>query len=190
MSHNYLFNANFHLLLSTIDQDLSKKIQQKGCSNCGNKLHQSDYPRSPVGLPAEYRQHYDERISFCCVTCRKRTTPTSVRFFGRRWYPAPLLLLISVLMVGINDRRLEQVRRHFGITVSESTWKRWRRWWRESFMQTKFWQKEKSLVALTIDANKLIPRALLDLLEGNIEEKLCRLLQFLSPLTGGALRAV
>lgn len=190
MSHNYLSNANFHALLTTIDQDIANDIRLKGCLNCGNKLHQSDYPRSPVGLPAEHREHYDERISFCCATCRKRTTPPSVRFFGRRWYPAPLLMLISVLMVGINDRRLASVKRHFGITVSESTWKRWRRWWRESFVQTKFWQREKSSVVLTMDTNKLIPRALLNLLEGNLAEKMHRLLQFLSPLTGGALRAV
>ncbi len=140
MSQNFLFSATFHLVLNKIDQELAKEVKQLGCLYCGHKLHQANYPRSPVGLSSQFRDHYDERLSFCCDTCRKRTTPQSVRFFGRRWFPAPLLILISALMLGINDRRREQVKKHFGIIVSESTWKRWRRWWHESFQATLFWQ--------------------------------------------------
>jgi hypothetical protein len=93
-------------------------------------------------------------------------------------------------MLGINERRLNQVKRHFDIVVSESTWKRWRRWFRESFKETLFWQQAKGFAIKAIGAPKLFPRALLDLFSGTIEEKLRLLLQFLSPLTGGILRAV
>lgn len=189
MSHKFLFNTTFHLLLINIDQELAKEMQMKGCS-CGGKLHQANYPRSPIGIPPPFRENYDERISFCCDTCRKRTTPPSVRFFGRRWFPAPLFILISALMLGINEYRLEQVKRHFGVNVSESTWKRWRLWWRESFMATQFWKQSRGLVITTIEATKSFPRALLNLFSGKIEEKMYRALKFFSPLTSGHLRAV
>ena len=190
MSQNFIFDASFHLLLSKIDHEIIEKDKLQGCLFCGNKLHKANYPRSPAGLPSQFRHHYGERFSLCCNTCRKRTTPSSVRFFGRRWFPAPLLMLISALMLGINERRLLQVKRHFGITVSESTWKRWRRWWRESFQKTLFWQQAKGLVPIVIETNKFSPRALLDLLQGFLQEKMCLLLRFLLPLTGGVLRAV
>lgn len=190
MSQNFLFNTSFHLLLIAIDQELADQLLQQGCSYCGNKLHTSNYPRSPVGILPQLRHYYAERISSCCNTCRRRTTPPSVRFFGRRWYPAPLHILISALMLGINERRLEQVKRHFGITVSESTWKRWRRWWRESFSATLFWQQAKGFALKAVETKRLFPRALFVLFDRSLEENLRLLLRFLSPLTGGTLRAV
>lgn len=190
MSQKFLFNASFHLLLIAIDQELANDTLKRGCQYCGGKLHLADYPRSPVGIPSSLRRYYEERLSFCCDTCRKRTTPPSVRFFGRRWYPAPFHLLVSALMLRINEHRLSQIKRHFGITVTESTWKRWRRWWRNFFPSTSFWRQEKAL-ALPIDmTNKSFPRVLLNLFESTLEKKMTLLLRFLSPLTGGVLRAV
>jgi hypothetical protein len=190
MSHKFLFNASFHFLLNSIDQEFAIETQKKGCPYCGNKLHQANYPRSPFGMLSPFRHYYDERLSFCCDSCRKRTTPQSVRFFGRHWYPAPFLMLISALTLGINERRLLQVKRHFGIVVSESTWKRWRRWWRDSFITTAFWRKERSLIPTVIETKKTLPRALLNVFQGVLEEKMRYLLRFLSPLNGGVLRAV
>ena len=171
MSQNFLHNATFHLFLVALDQEMSQNVKQQKCP-CGGVLHQAYYPRSPAGLPPPFREYYDQRLSLCCDTCRRRTTPPSVRFFGRRWFPAPLFVLISVLTLGINDHRLEQVKRHFGITVSESTWKRWRRWWRESFMTTPFWQQAKGLVSPAIAPTPSLARALLIRFEGALEEKM------------------
>jgi hypothetical protein len=114
MSHKFLLNSSFHSLLNAIDQELLNKAQEAGCPFCDGRLDRADYPRSPLGIPAQFRESYDERFSLCCVECRKRTTPPSVRFFGRRWYPAPVLVLISLLTLGINDYRLGQLKRHFG----------------------------------------------------------------------------
>jgi len=190
MSHKFLFNTTFHRLLTQMDQELAEQMLQQGCPYCGHKLHLANYPRSPMGLPAQFRNHYEERFSFCCDTCRKRTTPPSVRFFGRRCYPAPLFLLISAIKIAINEGRFTQLKRHLGIVVSESTWKRWRRWWREQFMATLFWQKEKGLVLMAIGTSGSFPRRLLVVFQGALEEKMLFLLRFLSPLTGGVLRAV
>ena len=85
MSHKFIFRSTFHSLLIAIDREIAEATRKKGC-DCGGALHQSNYPRSPFGLSAEFRIAYEERFSFCCADCRKRTTPSSVRFFGRRWY--------------------------------------------------------------------------------------------------------
>ncbi len=188
MSHKFLFNATFHSFLIAIDRELSEDVRQKGCF-CGGTLHQSNYPRSPFGLSPEYRKLYEERFSFCCNSCRRRTTPPSVRYFGRRWYPAPLLLLISALMLSINEHRLSQVKRHFGITVSESTWKRWRRWWREVFVETPFWKHARSLIPEPKKA-VVTARRMLSSFQGTIDNRMLLLLKFISPITAGRLRAV
>jgi hypothetical protein len=190
MSHKFLLDVKFHLFLITIDQEFAEKVRQQGCLHCGNKLHRDNYPRSPFGLPQALREYYEQRISFCCSDCRKRTTPPSVRFFGRRWFAAPILIFISALMLGINERRLMQIKQHFGITVSEATWKRWRKWWRDVFIETPFWQQAKGLVPPDIETTKPFPYALLSVSRGNLKERIVSLLQFLSPLTGGVLRAV
>ena len=61
MSHNFLFDASFHELLTQIDQDLAKAIQESGCPDCAGNLHQANYPRSPFGLLAVFRVYYNER---------------------------------------------------------------------------------------------------------------------------------
>lgn len=188
MSHKFLFDSSFHTLLIAIDRELADGIRQKGC-HCGGTLHQSNYPRSPFGLSAELRPAYHERFSFCCNDCRKRTTPPSVRFFGRRWYPAPLLLLISALMISVNEQRLTQIKRHFGITVSESTWKRWRRWWRNAFVETVFWKKASGLIP-EAKGPMTMARRMLTSFQGKIDNKMLLLLKFISPITAGHLRAV
>lgn len=150
MYQTFLHDSTFHELLNAIDQEFTHKAKQQGCPDCGGKLHQANYPRSPLGLPAPLRFMYEERYSLCCNTCRHRTTPPSVRFFGRHWYPAPLLVLISALSKGASTRRCAEVKRHFGITVSKSTWRRWCRWWREVFITTPFWQQVKGLLVPTV----------------------------------------
>lgn len=186
MIHTLLSNASFHSSLAALDRDLAKEVQRKGCP-CGGSLHRADYPRSPLGVPVPLRTDYQERLSFCCSQCRKRITPPSVRFFGRRWYPAAWLTLVSILMLGISERRLAQVKRHLGLNVSEPTWKRWRRWWREVFPQTPFWQQARGYLREVVGE---YPHALLDQFQGRIGQKLPLFLQWLAPLTGGSLRAV
>jgi hypothetical protein len=191
MPDKFLLGTNIYLLLNEIDQELAETTRQKGCPYCGGKLHLADYPRSPFGLPPQLRDSFEYRLSFCCSQCRKRTTPPSVRFFGRRWFPAPILVFISALRHGVNQYRCEQVKRHFGIVVSESTWRRWRRWWSKSFVTTSFWRQAKGRLP---PADQFIqgpfPRVLLNAFQGTIKEKLILLLPFLAPLTAGILRAV
>ena len=43
---------------------LSKRVP-KDALTVGGVLHRSDYPRSPLGVPIEHREHYEERYSYC-----------------------------------------------------------------------------------------------------------------------------
>lgn len=191
MSQNFLFKSSFHAHLIKIDLELANSCAEKGCVCCGDKLHKCDYPRSPMGMPLAFRDQYSQRISFCCSNCRKRTTPPSVRFFGRRWYPAPLFIFISIMVCGINKRRLALIGKHFGISVRESTWRRWRKWWRDEFVVTKFWQHAKGQMSSADKITQgILPRAIFNLYTGNIEQKILLFLPFLSPLTIGIFRTI
>ena len=184
MSQNFLFKSSFHEHLIAIDRELAGIFAKKCCRYCGGKLHQADFPRSPMGMPHSLRDYYNQRISFCCADCRRRTTPSSVRFFGRRWYGAPIFIFISIMISGISKRRLALIQKHFGIVVRESTWRRWRKWWRDSFVVTKFWQQAKGQLPPTNEITQgSSPRVIFSFYRGNIEEKMLLFLRFLSPLT-------
>jgi hypothetical protein len=208
MSHNFLQTSSFHRFLKTIDYDLSEEERVKGCAHCGGALHRADYPRSPLGVPAEHREFYEERYSHCCAQCRKRTTSQSVRFFGRYWFPAPLLILISALMEGAFSKCCEQLYRLFGVSISKRTWKRWRGWWRESFIATSFWKQVTGIIPIE-HLRGPFPKYLFSLYtptpchgvfpEGEAQcqgvdtpfsPRLVWVLRFVAPLTAGFLRAV
>lgn len=208
MSHKFLQNSSFHQFLKTIDYDLSEEERVKGCAHCGGKLHRADYPRSPFGVPLEHREHYEERYSHCCAQCRKRTTSPSVRFFGRYWFPAPLLMLISALINGAFNKSSDQLKRLFGVSISKRTWKRWRGWWKASFSTTSFWKGMIGVVPIE-HLKGPFPRHLFFLYtptpchgvfpEGEAQcqgvntpfsRRLVWVLRFVAPLTAGILRAV
>ncbi len=94
MSHNCLANnnLNFHIHLYELDVETAKAVKQEGCPHCHGKLHQSDYPRIVFGLAPQLAHLYEQRFSFCCSDCRIRTTPPSVRFFGRRRFAASIFI--------------------------------------------------------------------------------------------------
>jgi hypothetical protein len=84
----------FLTLLREVDEKLAEKTKAKGCLHCGGKLDVANYPRKPRGL--EYPDGLcDKRLSFCCRRdgCRKRLTPLSVRFMGRKVYLGIIILL-------------------------------------------------------------------------------------------------
>jgi hypothetical protein len=208
MSHKFPLTSSFHNLLKEIDYDLSEQERAKGCAHCGGSLHRSDYPRSPCGVPVQHRKYYEERYSHCCSQCRKRSTSQSLRYFGRRWFPAPLLTLISALMHSATDKFCTQLHRLFGVAVSKRTCERWKRWWSDSFTATNFWKGVAGIIPID-HLNGPFPRRLFSMytqtscsdvfLEGKAQTpdveasfggRLVLVLRFLAPLTAGVLRAV
>lgn len=63
MSHNFPLDASFFKLLMLIDTELAKEQKTQGCPYCGGLLHRADYPRSPFGIPAAYRDFFTQHIS-------------------------------------------------------------------------------------------------------------------------------
>ncbi len=189
MYHKILKYPSFHALLVHIDNELADNVRSEACPFCSGPLYQADYPRSSLGLPAACREHYDSRRSLCCGNCRKRVTTPSVRFLGRRRFPAAIILLIAAFMSGASRRRHHQVTCYFGITISLRTWVRWRRWWRDCFIGTAFWKQAKATLPGTAIAGPF-PRQLLLIFPGRLNQKLVKALQFLAPMTAGVYRAV
>jgi hypothetical protein len=184
MSHNFLLNTSFHNKLLEIDQKTAEQVRTQGCRHCGGELHQANYPRIGFGIHSNIAAVYATRLSFCCARCRRRTTPPSIRFFGQRRFIAATFVLLCALRLSPSDKHQEQLARRLGITLSLSTWKRWRAWWHYDFLQTRFWAEAKSHVVLIITEPPL-PKALLQYFSGkhSLEPRLILLLQWLSPLS-------
>ena len=187
-----LADAKFHEQLLVFDRDLAAAARAARCWLCGGALHSASYDRKPrgplprvLGRPDGLGREYAERFSFCCAVdgCRKRTTPPSLRFLGRKVYLATVVTLISALMLGTTPSRLARLSVVPGL--DRRTLARWRAWWRSTFSDGSFAAVARAAVATPIDIAAL-PVSLLDRFAGDIEQKLTGLLRFLDPLTGGA----
>jgi hypothetical protein len=183
MYHELLSSASFWLFLWAVDEDLAAETRNKGCS-CGGHLHCANYPRKPRGTPAQLPEPQRIRLSFCCDRdgCRKRTTPPSVRFLGRKVYLAAIVILISSMRQGPSPRRVRELSTHFG--ADESTIIRWQTFWREHFPQTPFWKVARASF-LTIGEIVGLPYSLVDafLRHHPPRQGWILLLRFLSPIT-------
>jgi hypothetical protein len=184
-----LADARFHELLLTIDRDLADTCRAEGCLACGGRLHSARYPRKPRGRPktlaGRLGPEHDRRFSFCCAVdgCRSRETPASLRFLGRRVYVAAMVVLIAILQHGVTDARMQRVCE--GVRVDRRTVARWRRWWRDTFTASPFWQIARARFMPPVDGARL-PATLIERFTGDDADQLVAALRFLAPITGGA----
>lgn len=182
MCLNVLGDSRLYLLLLKCDEDLAAIARTSGCS-CGGVLHSASYGRKPRGWVVAQPEGYDRRHSFCCAEdgCRKRTTPASVRFLGRKVYVGAVVVLLTALRHGTNARRAAELRRLVG--VSRRTLARWRTWWREVFTATPFWRVARALWVPAVSTAEL-PASLLERFqEGDEWQRVFRLLDFIKPVT-------
>ena len=183
MYHELFGNASFWDFLFSVDEELAEASRQEGCP-CGSRLHRANYPRKPRGGCQNLPEAYRYRLSFCCQRdgCRKRKTPRSVRFLGRKVYLGAVVVLVSAMRHGPSSRRVRQLSELFD--VDERTIVRWRVFWRELFPQTAFWKVNRGRLVPRIDVSQL-PSALLTAFihRGNSREEWGRLMEFLSPIT-------
>jgi hypothetical protein len=182
LQEKFINSVRFHKLLVMFDHDLARAARAQGCP-CGGRLHSAHYARKPRGVPANAREFYCERLSLCCAedNCRGRTTPSSVRFLGRRVYVAVTVLLISVMVHGGTRSQLSELSREFGI--DRRTVARWREWWRTTFVQRRFWLAAKAAFSPPVDEGRL-PASMLESFLGSPLRQLANLLRFLTPITG------
>ncbi len=186
MCEQVLGDATFYRLLLRFDEDVAAAERTEGCRVCGGRLDVSDFRRKPRGLTLELGERFAERLSFCCADrrCRKRRTPASLRFLGRKVYLAAVVVLISAMRCGSTPKRMRHL--HQLIGVSRHTVARWRRWWSETLPATRFWAVLAGTVMPPIAAADM-PASLLERWVGSAGERLLALLRLLAPLTVGSL---
>ena len=178
-----LEDSRLYVLLLKFDGDLAEVARSTGCP-CGGALHRASYDRKPrAGVVVTPPEGYDRRHSFCCAEdgCRKRTTPASVRFLGRKIYLGAVVALVTALRHGANGRRAGELRRAIG--ASRRTLARWRTWWREIFTAMPFWRTARAQWVPAVSEGGL-PASLLErFVEEQELQRLVRLLDFVKPVT-------
>ncbi len=183
MYHDLPKTARFWSFLSAVDQDLAEKTRKKACP-CGGRLHSANYLRKPRGTLVQITEQECARFSFCCDRdgCRKRVTPPSVRFLGRKVYLGAIVILISAMRQGPSPRRVRELSTRFG--ADESTITRWQTFWREHFPQTPFWKVARAGF-IAFGEIVCLPHSLVDIFLRRHPpyEGWTRLLRFLSPIT-------
>lgn len=125
---------------------------------------------------------YDWRFSYSCGTrtCRKRHTPPSTRFLGRRIYLGAVIVLASAMQQGVTPWRASQLRELLG--VSTRTLARWQAWWAEAFAETAFWKVAKAAFSPAVNEAGS-PLSLLARFAGDEVERLAALVRLLAPLS-------
>lgn len=183
MYHELLRDATFWSFLFSVDRDLAESRRQDGC-RCGGRLHRANYRRKPRGGPRHLPEEYRYRLSFCCARdgCRKRVTPPSVRFLGRKVYLGAVVILVSAMRQGPTPRRVRELTDLFG--VSRETIYRWRAFWNEHFPKTTFWAIARARLAPVVEIVEF-PRSLLESFVKADDDRAGwrKLLRFLSPIS-------
>jgi hypothetical protein len=180
-----LADARFHNLLLALDRDLAAAARAQGCARCGGVLHSAQFRRKPRGFPDDgVDEGYDRRLSFCCAVelCRKRSTPASFRFLGRKVFLGVVVVLVSALRHGTAAAVKELCDL---MDVSRRTVGRWREWWRTTFVASPFWRVAAAAFMPPVDQARL-PASLLERFSGEAAGQLISLLRLLLPITGGA----
>ncbi len=168
--------AALWLVLTKIDADLAMQACAEGC-RCGGALHRADYPRKVRGVKAETKA---KRHSFCCAEegCRRRVTPGSVRFLGRRVYAGFVVVLLAALRHGLSADRVQVLREQLG--VERRTLERWREWWLEQFASGRPWRLARARFMPLLDEATL-PWSLWTRFCEHGSTPLLELLRFLTP---------
>lgn len=174
---SHLADQELHQLLEKVDADLAREACLKGCLYCRGKLHRADYDRKPRGGP-----QWERRYSFCCAEqdCRRRHTPESVRFLGRRVYAGLVVVLITTMIHGLKAGRVRRIRD--ALQIDSRTLKRWRQWWLESFVRSTFWKAARARFMPPL-CEAMLPLSLWLRFELEGHQLLLAVLEFLRPIT-------
>ena len=176
-------SAKFFRDLFIEDGAEARRQQARGCPRCRGRLDRADYPRKPRGLPVglELDELFGTRFSLCCSRegCRRRLTPPSVRFLGRRVYVGTVVMLAAAASLAAALITFHVVRR---------TAQRWSRWWTQALPGTAFWRVAKARFAAPVDEARL-PGTLVACFHGDHESALLGALRFVAPITTTSARS-
>lgn len=183
---SYLADQQVYPLLLKVDGDLAEALHVGGCLYCEGKLHWARYKRKPRGVKSWPEE--SKRFSFCCDQegCRRRHTPPSVRFLGRRVYGGVVAVLFAAMVHGLKPKRIERIRQALDLKIDRRTLERWRQWWLGLFVQSAFWKEARARFMPPL-CHHTLPLSLC--LSFQVEDRrdwLVELLKFLAPLSSPA----
>jgi len=184
--HDFLLGRELFERLLGIDRLTAMEIQAVGCG-CGGRLDRASYRRKPRGLPRGLGGEHEIRESFCCCKegCRKRATPVSVRFLGRRVYVSVAVVIGAAAEGGVTKGRVELLGDLMRCPLDRRTVERWVAWWREMLPRTRFWQGIRRRLRTPVDPERM-PLSLLEAFESkDPQEGLVGLLRLVSPISIG-----
>jgi hypothetical protein len=182
VSHVRALWLKFHAELLAADVVAAVRVRAAGCLRCeGGRLAVANYPRKARGLDEEAEREglYGLRLSFCCSRegCRRRTTPPSVRFLGRRVFAATVVLL-AMSSAGLPTPATPPPARQ--------TRRRWRSLWQEQLLSSAlFIEMIASRVGAVLEPTEM-PSALLDRFDGDLLSRTTGTLRLLAPWTTGS----
>jgi len=181
MFDHVTLGREFFERLTAIDAAIAARVAAAACPECGGPLHAGNFRRKPRGgLLGVAGEACTLRFSLCCGRegCRRRSTPPSVRFLGRRVYVGAVVILASV--VAMACATAAAVRRATGIPPR--TARRWAHWWCDTFPGTPVFAAISARLVPAI-AREQLPVSLLERLPGAPEARIPGLLAWLAPLT-------
>jgi hypothetical protein len=185
MFNDIELDREFFAALLRVDEDILRQVAAGRCRTCGGPLHRGDYERKPRGaLLAPAGAEFVTRFSLCCGRegCRKRATPPSLRFLGRRVYLGAVVVVASMLA-----HVIASAAEHRQVTgVPTRTTRRWLGWWCGPFVTTDvFVAVCAQLIGVAVER---LPASIVLRLAGAPKEKVRAMLALLAPLTTGSVR--
>jgi hypothetical protein len=175
-----LISPSFFEFLLEIDVATAKETCDGGCFFCGGPLHASNWIRAGFGIPDGCGDDVLIRHSFTCGSCKKRSTPNSLRFMYYRWYATSVELVVSALRPTGDPAVQQELRDILGI--SDGTFALFRKWWSEKFSGSQF--QKRSPLPISTDENHSAPSNILGHFECHrpidLREVLRRAVRFLS----------
>ena len=153
-------------VLLGMDLELAAAARAAGCA-CGGRLHQGNFARKPRGGPEGLDNVHRIRLSFYCGRegCRKRKTPASVRFLGRRVYWGVVVVIGAAFEGGVTAKRVRGLAELIGHPIDRRTLRRWVSWWREGLPKSRTWKVMKGLFSRSVEPGRL-PVSLLEMMAG------------------------
>ena len=133
MWHTSIGDDKFFAELEEEDARVAARVKAARCPHCEGRLDRADYPRKPrSGDSAPMREAMDRRISLCCARdgCRRRATPPSLVFLGRRVYLGIAVLNASLKAMTASEN-VNAPRATQPSMPPRRTVRRWLWWFRE-----------------------------------------------------------
>lgn len=188
MWHSFTANSSFADDLRHLDEAAAVQVKAACCPRCGGRMDRADYPRKPRGGGiAAVLEQWVWRISLCCGRpgCRRRVTPPSVRFLGRRVYLGATLL-VACLRALTQPAPLETAT---DSGVPKRTVERWLDWWQTTFATSAFFAANAGRFVPPLEVARLPASLVARFTPPAPGARLAAALSFLAPITTTSARA-